>query len=63
MVNVQRRRLTAITQEYYEQYWTGPGGSTPQNSSCMPTDHPSRKLFKLDKPDMRDTAREVGTSS
>ena len=25
--------------------------------------HPSRKLSKLDKPDMRDTAGEVGTSS
>ena len=26
-------------------------------------DHPSQKLSKLDEPDMRDTAGEVGTSS
>ena len=44
-------------------YWTGPGGSTPQISSCTATYHPSRKLSKLDKPDMQDTDGEVGTSS
>ena len=36
---------------------------TPQSSSCTATYHPSRKLSKLDEPDMRDTAGEVGTSS
>ena len=39
------------------------GDSTPQSSSCTATYHPSRKLSKLDKPDMRDTAGEFGTSS
>ena len=33
-----------------------------QNSSCTATYHPSRKLSKLDEPDMRDTAGEVGTN-
>ena len=28
------KNLTAITQECCEQYWTKPGGSTPQNSKC-----------------------------
>ena len=46
-----------------EQYWTCPGGNTPQSSSYTATYHPSRKLSKLDKPDMQDTAGEVGMSS
>ena len=53
----------ATTQECYEQYWTRPGGSTQQNSSCTATYHPSQKLSKLDEPDMRDTAGEIGTNS
>ena len=40
-----------------------PGGSTQQSSSCTATYHSSRKLSKLGKPDMRDTAGEVGTNS
>ena len=43
----------ATTQECCKQYWTSPGGSTPQSSSCTATYHPSRKLPKLDKPDMQ----------
>ena len=31
-------------------------------SSCTATYHPSQKLFKLDEPDMRDTAGEVRTN-
>ena len=30
---------------------------------CTATYHPSRKLSKLDEPDMQDTAGEAGTSS
>ena len=56
------KKLTAATQECCEQYWASPGGNTPQNSNCSATYHPSRKLSKLDKPYMRDTAG-VGTSS
>ena len=37
--------------------------NTPQSSSGTVTYHPSRKLSKLDEPDMRDTAVEVGMSS
>ena len=56
---------TAITQECCEQYWTTPGGNTPQSTkkkytaTCLP----SRKLSKLDEPDMQDTAGQPGTSS
>ena len=32
-------------------------------TSVFATYHPSRKLFKLDEPDMQDTAREAGTTS
>ena len=39
------------------------GDSTPQISSSTATNNPSRKLSKLDEPDMWDTAGEVGTSS
>ena len=53
----------ATTQECCQHYWTGPGGSTPQSSSYTATYHSSRKLSKLDEPDMQDTAGEIGTSS
>ena len=62
-LNGWRKSLTAITQECCGQYWTSPGDSTPQSSSYTATYHPSRKLSKLDEPDSRDTAGEVGTSS
>ena len=39
------------------------GGNTPQDTNYMATCLPSRKLSKLDKPDMQDTAGEAGTSS
>ena len=55
--------LTAITQKCCKQYWTSPGGKTPQNRSYMDTDHPSQKLSKVDKADMWDTAGEVRTNS
>ena len=61
--NGWREDLTATTQECYEQYWTSPGGSTPQSSGCMVTYYPSWKLSKLDQPDMQSTAGEIGTSS
>ena len=37
----------ATTQEYCMQYWTSPGGSIPQSSSCTATYQPSWKLSKL----------------
>ena len=42
---------------------TSPGDNTSQSSSCTATDHTSRKLSKLDEPDMQDTAGEVGMAS
>ena len=60
---MKRKSLTAITQECCEQYWTSPGGNTPQNNSCTTTDYPSGKLSKLDKPDMWDTGGNVRTDS
>ena len=53
----------AITQECWEQYWTSPGGNTPQDTSCTATSLPSWKLYKLDEPDTRDTAGEARTNS
>ena len=35
----------------------------PQRSSHTAISHPSRKLSKLDEPEMRDTAGEVETNS
>ena len=35
----------------------------PQNSSCTSAYNPSRKLSKLDEPDMQDTAGEVRMNS
>ena len=40
-----------------------PGGNTPQGTNYTATYLPSRKLSKLDEPDMQDTAGEAGTSS
>ena len=45
------------------QYWTSPGGNTPQSTNYTTTYLPSRKLSKLDEPGMQDTAGEAGTSS
>ena len=62
-LNGWRRSWTAITQEFCEQYWTSPGGNTPQNTNYTATYIPSRKLSKSDELDMHDTAGEAGTSS
>ena len=58
-----RKGLTATILECCEQYWTSPGGNTPQSSSCMATYLPSRNPSKLDEPDMQDTTGEAGMSS
>ena len=55
--------LTAITQECCEQYWTSPGSNAPQGANYTDTCLPSRKLSKLDEPDMQDNTGEAGTSS
>ena len=46
-----------------EQYWTSPGCNNPQGTNYTATCLTSRKLYKLDEPDMQDTAGEAGTSS
>ena len=61
--NGWRRSSTAIIQECCEQYWTGPGSNTPHGANCTATYHLSRKLYKLDEPDMPDTAGEAKTRS
>ena len=55
--------MTAITQECCEQYWTSPGGNTPQNISFAATHYPSRKLSNLDEPDVQDPAGKVKMNS
>ena len=57
------KSLMATTQECCAQYQTSPGGSTPQNSSCTATYHPSRKLSNSDDADMRDTASHERTKA
>ena len=39
--------LTATIQECCEQYWTSPGGNTPQSSSCTATYHPFTKTIPV----------------
>ena len=63
LTNVWRKSLTAITQECCKQYWMSHGGSTPESSGSEATYHPSRKLSRLDEPDMQDTAGEVRMNS
>ena len=41
---------------------TSPGGNTPQSTNYTATCLPSRKLSKLDEPDMQYTTGEAGTS-
>ena len=62
-LNRWRKSLTATTQEFCKQFCTSPGGNTPQSSSCTATYHRSRKISKLNEPDMQNTAGEAGTSS
>ena len=54
-----RRQLHKNAASNLEQV---PGGRTPQNTICTATCLLSRKLFKLDEPDMQDTVREAGTN-
>ena len=46
-----------------EQYWTSPGSNIPQGANYTVTYHLSRKLYKLDEPDMPDTGGEAKTRS
>ena len=48
---------------YTRMLRANPGGNTPQDPNCTATCLLSRKLSKLDEPDMQDTAGEAGTSS
>ena len=59
----KEKKLNGEYKECCEQYWTSPGGNTPQNTNYTATYLPSRKLSKLDEPDMQGTAGEAGTSS
>ena len=60
---LEKEARRQITQECCEQYWTSPGGNTPQGTNYTATCLPSRKLSKLDEPEMQDAAGEVGMSS
>ena len=60
---MEKKKLTGITQEYYELYWTNSECNIPQNSSCTATYIPSLKPSKSDEQAIRDTAGEVRTNS
>ena len=49
-----RRQLHNYT--IVEQHWTSPGGNISHSTNYTATCLPSRKLSKLDEPDMQDTA-------
>ena len=67
MVSIDNIMLTFLrtpeAEECCEQYWTSPGGNTPQGTNYTATYLPSGKLSKLDEPDVQDTAGDAGTSS
>ena len=52
-----------IAQEWYELYWTNPGGNIPQNNIWMVAYHASWKPSKLDGQDMHYTAGELSMNS
>ena len=62
-LNGWRKSLTATIQECCGQFWTSRGANTTQSSNCTATYLPSRKLSKLDEPDMQNTAGEAVMSS
>ena len=47
----------------WKQFWTSPSGNIQQSTNCTATYIPSRKLSKLDEPDMQGTAGEARKSS
>ena len=47
----------------FESKLTSPGCNTPQGTDYTTIYLPSRKLSKLDEPDVQDTAGEARTSS
>ena len=49
--------------ECCEEYWTSPGGNTPEGTIYTANCLPSRKLSKLDELDTQDTAGEARTNS
>ena len=59
----KRLEKSLTAQECCKQYWTSPGGNTPQSTNYTATCLLSRKLSKLDEPDMQDTARGAWTRS
>ena len=53
----------AILANTIGQSWTSPGSNTPQDTNCTATYPLSRKLSKLDEPDMQVTAGEAEMNS
>ena len=50
-------------EEARRQLLKNAASNTPQDTNCTATCLLSRKLFKLDEPDMQDTAGAAGTNS
>ena len=57
------KKLDGIYTRSCEKYRTSPGGNTPQGTNYTATCLQSRKLSKLDEPDMQIPAGEARTSS
>ena len=60
---LKKRLEKKLGGNYTRMLRASPGGNTPQDTNCTATCLLSRKLFKLDEPDMQDTAGEAGTKS
>ena len=63
LIKWMEKKLDGNYTKCCEQYQISPRDNTRQSSSYTATYLPSRKLSKLDEPDMQDTAGEAGTSS
>ena len=57
------RDIRAASTIWWWWWIVSTGGNTPQSTSYTATYLPSRKLSKIDEPDIQDTAREAGMSS
>ena len=63
MLTMHKTAGEEARRQLHKKAWTSPGGNTPQDTNFTATCLLSRKLFKLDEPDMQDTAGEAGTNS
>ena len=57
------KQFSLVWVHIHKNVASNPGGNTPHDTNYTATCLPSRKLYKLDEPDMQDTSGEAGTNS